>query len=307
MRFVLLVLLLAGSLHAQTLTPRQSFEDFIKRITDVALDAASRQACVDRYFDFEAWFATHMAAQGREFLPAEKAELKQNWNDVLLSPEFRDRFRDREVRVLSEPAPDLLNGTAELVIELKAPAGTLQYTVLMTLAAEGTWWRWHEFVAREKAVTIKTPAERIAELESLLQQIAEAREALDQRESEVRTELKRLRAALAEGGDSKGAFTSPARCAETFMKAVMAADTDALLLAHTAARREKADRVDVAKRLTALAGKLAEHKLLDSTIDEGNPARATVRISLKLLAGGERVLTARLAKEGGEWRVDEEP
>ncbi len=306
MRFVLLTLLLAGSLHAQTLTPRQSFEDFIKRITDTTLDALSRQACVDRYFDFETWFKEHQSAQGREFTADEKATLKQNWNDVLLSTEFRDRFRDSEVRVLSEPAPDLVNGTAELVIELKAKGSTLEYVVRMTLSEEGTWWRWHEFTPREKPVADKTPAERIAELESLLSQIAEARNTLDQREAEIRAELKRLRAALAEG-DNKGAFTSPARCADSFMKAVMAADTEALLKAHTAARREKADREDVGKRVTALAGKLAEYSVIDTTIDEGNPARATVRVNLKLLDGSARVLTARLAKEGGEWRVDEEP
>jgi len=50
--------------------------------------------------------------------------------------------------------------------------------------------------------------------------------------------------------------------------------------------------------------------VLDSTIDEKDPARAVVRVQLKLQRTGDtdqRTISVRVLKAGENWKIDEAP
>lgn len=304
MRVAMIALVLcASALHAES--PAGSFHAFIAAVLDTNAPEAERRALFDKYFDFEAWFAEKQATESRQYNAEEKAQLKEEWMTVFLSDEFRQRFAARNVQIVEEPEP--AGDNAELIIRITSPpAAAGRYRV--KLKRSGEHWRWYSIPRMEETPEPQTPEQRLA---ALKQAIADAR-AEQQRIAETIRDLeaqaKRVESEIAEAGADDKPHSSPMTTARTLGKAVQNADLEALLAAHTPARR-RADREPLRRKLDEQSRRLASWEALDVTLSDDKQS-ASVRVKLKLWHDTgikERTLTIAMRLIDGNWLVDEEP
>lgn len=307
------LMLLVSSVLAedQQQTPRESFEAFVAAVLDEEMTAEDRRAVFERYFDFDTWLQDRAAEEGKVHTDDETAELRQQWFELFESTQFRDSYRRRNVRVLKEPAADRARGRAELVIAMQGPElEDEQFRVRMTLSEDGTYWRWYSIPRIEEDVPTLTPEQRVKRIEEAMQLITEKRALLDAQEKALREELTRLRSELAEADAGKSDYASPISVVESAWRAVEKGDADALLDCHTTRRVSESNLEDLKTKLEKTRVRLMKWEVLDSTIDEQNPARADVRVRLTLQQTGEpdrRVVTVPVVRDGKEWKIDEAP
>ncbi|MCC7509652.1 MAG: hypothetical protein IT464_09775 [Planctomycetes bacterium] len=302
----LLLILCAPALWAET--PAGSFHSFIAAVLDTNTPEAERRLIFERYFDFDTWMAAKQVEDGKEYPEAERAQLKQEWFTVFLSAEFRQRFAARNVQVIEEPEPQ--DDKAELVIKILEPAAAAgRYRVLMT--RNGEYWRWYSIPRIEEEPTPETPLTAEEKLAAIQQAIADARveqEKLAARLRNLDAQRKVLEAEIAEKNAGAAPYSTPMTTARTLGKAVLAADADALLKAHTPARRNT-DRKKLGEKLNVQAERVAGWEPLDVTLSENN-TQAVVRVKLKLwddTGVKERTISLLLRKVDAEWLVDEAP
>lgn len=311
---VIVALLLSATVvlaDEKTDTPRESFEAFVKAVLDTDLDADARKAQFERYFDFDTWLKGHAAEEGKVYTEKETADLKQQWFELFQSDEFRATYRSRNVRVLEEPDPDRARGHAELVIAMQGKDGKDEkFRVLMTLSKDGTHWRWYSIPRIEETAAPLTSREKVKKIEAALKTIADKRAELDAQEKALRGELAKLRSDLAEKDAGASPFASPKSVVESAWKAIEKGDADALLDCHTTRRVSESKLSDVEAKIKRLRERLMNWKVLDSTIDEHDASRASVRVKLSLQRTGEsdeRTITIRVVRSGDDWKIDEAP
>jgi hypothetical protein len=300
------MLALALSCHviaqADAETPRQSFERFIEAVLSDTLSNEERVAQFERYFDFEQW----LAERGGEYTDEERVTMKEDWFKLFQSAEFRDSYREREVRVIEEPKPDLFTGKAELVIAMKGEATEEKFRVMMRLADDGTWWRWYSIPQVLAETPELTPEERLKAIEESLAKIEQERTRLDRLEDALRAELAKLRAAQAE--TDKG--NSPTAIVTAAWTAIQAGDADALLDCHTTQQVAKSKFETVKAGIDKTRERLMSWDVLQATIDENDNTRAVVPVRLRLRRTGEpdeRTISVRVVKVGDQWKIDEAP
>lgn len=307
MRCVFLLLALcAPALWAET--PAGSFHSFIAAVLDTHTPEAERRLIFERYFDFDTWMTAKQAEDGKEYTEAERAQFKEEWFTVFLSAEFRQRFAARNVQVIEEPEPQ--GDKAELVIKILEPAAAAgRYRVLMTRSGE--YWRWHSIPRIEEEPAPEAPLTAEEKLAAIKQAIVDAQAEQAKLAAQLReldAQRKLLEAEIAEKNAGDAPHATPMTTARTLGKAVLAADTDALLKAHTPARRST-NRNKLEEKLKAQAERVAGWEPLDVTLFENN-TQATVRVKLKLwddTGVKERTISLQLRKVDAEWLVDEEP
>lgn len=290
-------------------TPRQSFQAFVDAILREDMPEAERDAAFERYFDFDAWVKDREVSEGASYTDAERAAMKEDWRELFHSREFRDSWRKRNVRVLEEPAPQ--GDKAELVIAMTGAGGADEkFRVLMTRAADATHWRWYSIPQVAEALPEPTIAERIAAIEQALKRIAEQRAQLEAEAQALARELERLRAEQAEADAGDSPYATPQSVVKAAWTAIEKGDLNALLDCHTTRRVAGADTEALKARLAKTRERLMAWQVLDSTIDEKDPARAVVRVQLKLQRTGDtdqRTISVRVLKAGENWKIDEAP
>ncbi len=307
MRWLCLLMMLgAPALCAET--PAGSFHAFIAAVLDTNTPEAERRLTFERYFDFDTWMVGKQSEAGAEYTQAERAKFKEEWMIVFLSAEFRQRFAARNVQVIEEPEPH--GDQAELVIRILEPAAAAgRYRVLMT--RNGEYWRWYSIPRIEEeapAPTPQTPEEKLAAIQQAIANVRAEQEKLAAHLRDLEAERKLLEAAIAETNAGAAPHATPMTTARTLGKAVLAANTDALLGAHTPARRNT-DRKKLAEKLKAQSERIAGWEPLDVTLSEDN-TQAVVRVKVKLwddTGVKERTISLLLRKVEAEWLVDEEP
>jgi hypothetical protein len=308
----LMLLLVCGVLADDTQqTPRESYEAFVKAVLDNDMKAEARQATFARYFDFDTWVKNRAAREGKVYTKDEQTELREQWFELFASDEFRDTYRNRDVKILEEPEPDRDKGRAELVISIQTTEGeTKKFRVLMTLSQDGSHWRWYSIPRIQQPAAKLTREQKIARIEQGLKLIADKRNQLDAQEKALRIELKRLRAELAEKAAGNSPFATPRSVVETAWKAIEKGSADRLLDCHTTQRVRESKLDDVNSRLGKLRKRLMSWEIVDSTIDENDPGRATVRVKLKLQRTGDsdgRTISVPVVRDGDDWKIDEAP
>ncbi len=304
MRLLCVLLLLAPALAAET--PAESFRAFMAAVMAEDKSEAERRKAFERYFDFETWVTNRQAAEEAEYTAEEKKELKEQWFTLFLSAEFRDTYRTRDVKIIEEPKPQ--GDTAELVVTMKEEGAEQpgRFRVLMTKS--GDHWRWHSVPRELKPEAPLTPAQKLAAVKQAIEELRAQAQQIGRRINELESERKKLEAEIAEAGANEAPYSSPLTTARTLGKAVQAGDADAVLRAHTAARRE-VDGAKFTAKLKRESERLATWEPLDSTLGEDG-ATASVRVRIKLWAShgvNLRTITIALRTVGDEWLVDEAP
>jgi hypothetical protein len=297
-----LALLSTAAAQADAETPRQSFEKFIEAVLSDTLPDDERATQFERYFDFEQW----LTERGGESTAEEVAQMKSDWFALFESPEFRNSYRDREVRVVEEPKPDLANGKAELVIAMKGETAEEKFRVLMKLSADGTWWRWYSIPQVALETVPQTPGERLTAIEEALARLEQERKRLDDIEDALRRELAKLRAAEAEADTG----STPRNVVTAAWTAIEKGDADALLDCHTTAQVAKTKLETVKAGIDKTRERLMSWEVLQATIDENDGTRAVVPVRMRLRRTGEpdeRTITVRVIKVGDQWKIDEAP
>ncbi|MCB9894528.1 MAG: hypothetical protein H6839_08770 [Planctomycetes bacterium] len=309
---VVLMLLTAGVLADETqLTPRQSFEKFVDVVMREDMTEADRAAAFESYFDFDTWLGEREKSDGKTYNEDERADMKRDWLDLFRSAEFRDSWRKRKVRVLEEPMTDRESGKAELVISMTGAAGAEEkFRVLMTLADDGSHWRWYSIPQIEAELPAPSLSERLENAEKQLDEVIKQRRRLEAYEQKLLEEIARMRAELAEQGGGDSPYGTPKSVVETAWRAIEKGDANALLDCHTTRRIAGAKTADVNASLKKTRDRLMSWSVVDSTIDANDAGQAVVRVKLTLQQTGEpdeRTVSIRVVKIGELWKIDEEP
>lgn len=288
--------------QADAETPRQSFEKFIEAVLSDTLTPEERAAQFERYFDFDQW----LIERGGEPTPEDVARAKADWFELFASAEFRNSYREREVRVVEELKPDLANSKAELVIAMKGKDGEEKFRVIMKLSADGTWWRWYSIPQIVPEAAPLTPEERLKAIEQALAKIENDRTRLDELEDVLRRELAKLRSEQAETDTD----STPKSVVTAAWNAIEKGDADTLLDCHTTQQVAKSKLETVKAGIDKMRERLMSWEVLQATIDENDDKRALVPVRLKLRRTGEpddRTISVRVVKVGDQWKIDEAP
>lgn len=308
--FACLILLTATSIaDGDAETPRQSFQAFVDAILREDMTEAERDAAFERYFDFDAWVKDRETSEGASYTESEREQMKKDWLELFHSREFRDSWRKRKVRVLEEPQPE--SDKAELVIAMTGAGGVDEkFRVLMTRSEDASHWRWYSIPQVAEALPEPSIDQRIAAIEQALKRIAEQRAQLEADEQALGRELEKLRAAQAEAKAGDSPLATPQSVVKTAWTAIEKGDLNALLDCHTTRRVAGADTEALKARLAKTRERLMAWQVLDSSIDVHDPARAVVRVQLKLQRTGDtdqRTIAVRVLKTGESWKIDEAP
>ena len=293
------------------LTPRESFEKFVDVVMREDMTEADRAAAFESYFDFETWLGEREKSDGKTYGENERADMKRDWLDLFRSAEFRDSWRKRKIRVLEEPKADRDSGKAELLISMTGSSGTEEkFRVLMTLAEDGSHWRWYSIPQIEAELPAASLAERLENAEKQLDEVIKQRRRLEAYEQALQEEIARMRAELAEEGAGDSPYATPKSVVETAWRAIEKGDATALLDCHTTRRIAATKTDDLKSSLARTRERLMAWEVVDSTIDASDATRAVVRVKLKLQQTGEadqRTISVRVVKVGDNWKIDEEP
>jgi hypothetical protein len=248
-------------------------------------------------------------SEGASYTESEREQMKKDWLELFHSREFRDSWRKRKVRVLEEPQPE--SDKAELVIAMTGAGGVDEkFRVLMTRSEDASHWRWYSIPQVAEALPEPSIDQRIAAIEQALKRIAEQRAQLEADEQALGRELEKLRAAQAEAKAGDSPLATPQSVVKTAWTAIEKGDLNALLDCHTTRRVAGADTEALKARLAKTRERLMAWQVLDSSIDVHDPARAVVRVQLRLQRTGDtdqRTIAVRVLKTGESWKIDEAP
>jgi hypothetical protein len=187
----------------------------------------------------------------------------------------------------------------------------------MSLDAANLHWRWFAMPrigepAEAPPPEPKTPAQRLFQIAQELTELTKARTVLDAQERRLKSERRRLLAKIQEDKAGDGLFASPRRTVENLWKAIQSADFEAFLRGHLESRRADADTPETRKRFARNTERIKKWKVLESTINERDSSRSTVRVQVTFRAPDEtaprmRTISVSLRKVADEWLIDEEP
>lgn len=307
LRWLVLLILFAPNLAAETPSPRQCFETFIAAVLNTGgQDAEARSASLARCFDFDAWAAHRETADGTSLSPAERDDLKKQWSILLCSDEFAARWKQRAVTILDAPAAE--GSEATLTISLSTgDRREEKFLVRMKLDAAAAFWRWYviepldQKAGQNPAPAPRTVAQRLAAIEARLAELDQLESAAAKERESLQRQRRALEAELAEEHPAGSELGTPRAVAEALARALAQGDWGAFLLAHAPEVR----RLGARQRFEAQAGRGLHWAALQVAMR--TEAEALLAIEMRDANGRARVIAVRAMRRDGRWWVAEAP
>lgn len=249
----------------------------------------------DDWFDFDVWLAWKEKQRGQAYKEEERKNLRDDWNTLLTSEKFRTSFSAKSLTIESSKQGDS-DDRATLVIVLSDDDSSEQFSVHMARSGDPARWR---FFRLDSIVDDTDPTPAVETLESIEKKIA----LIDQRMNELkalREDLVRKRREL-KAENAEADASSPKKTVEAVLSAIETGDWDAFKSLHKTTPND-----DAKTRFDRLTQNLKKWGIADSALDEKNEDLAWVTVTVTT-GTGDRVLTLKLVRDAGRWKLAEGP
>lgn len=297
------VLLVAGAavMAQDKPSPTACFQKFIDAVlSDKGASDATRSAELEHCFDFEAWATEKQKRDAVTFSGEERDQLRADWQTLLASEEFRDNWKRKGVRIVSEQA----EGVEIALQEAEGPEQRIRIRMKRNTAGDFWRWYWSEPIGAKAAESPlpapKTNAEWLKAIAARLDEIARAETDLAAERAELQRQQRRL-LARAEEEQGRGPQGTPTALAQAAGAALMSGRWDDFAALHRGKCGE-----DSRKRFIKQSERINGWTVNEVSVTEPG-RRAIVNIEVAVPGRPARTLAMRVVKDGARWSIDETP